>query len=83
MINLYFGESYNLTHSFDDNAYAVLHKLFTDTWFQMPALLTGLKLTEKANSSVYLYQYGYHGAVTICDLISPTELMKFLSDTLK
>ena len=60
-----------MDQSFDDNTYATLHQFFTDTWFQMPAILTSLQLAEKANSSVYLYRYGYHGAITLCDLISP------------
>ena len=71
LISLYLGESFNLDQSFDDNTYATLHQFFTDTWFQMPAILTSLQLAEKANSSVYLYRYGYHGAITLCDLISP------------
>ena len=71
LISLYLGESFDMDQSFDDNTYATLHQFFTDTWFQMPAILTSLQLAEKANSSVYLYRYGYHGAITLCDLISP------------
>ena len=71
LISLYLGESFDMDQSFDDNTYATLHQFFTDTWFQMPAILTSLQLVEKANSSVYLYRYGYHGSITLCDLISP------------
>ena len=52
-------------------------QVLTDAWFQMPAIHTGFKLSEKATSPIYLYQYGYHGSMNMCDLVN-FDLKKFL-----
>ena len=72
MNSLYFGDSGEFNGSFKTQA-----QVLTDAWFQMPAIHTGLKLSEKATSPIYLYEYGYHGSMNMCDLVN-FDLKKFL-----
>ena len=70
--SLYFGDS-----EIDNNSFEALAQILTDAWFQMPAIQTGLKLSEKATSPIYLYQYGYHGSMNMCDLVN-LDVKKFM-----
>ena len=70
--SLYFGDS-----EINNNSFKTLAQILTDAWFQMPAIQTGLKLSEKATSPIYLYEYGYHGSMNMCDLVN-FDLKKFL-----
>ena len=72
IISLYFGDS-----EFENGSFKTLYQLLTDAWFQMPAIHTGLKLSEKATSPIYLYEYGYHGSMNMCDLVN-FDLKKFV-----
>ena len=72
MNSLYFGDSGQFNGSFKTQA-----QVLTDAWFQMPAIQTGLKLSEKATSPIYLYQYGYQGSMNMCDLVN-LDVKKFM-----
>ena len=47
--SLYFGDS-----EIDNNSFKTLAQILTDAWFQMPAIQTGLKLSEKVTSHEYV-----------------------------
>ena len=70
--SLYFGDS-----EIDNDSFKTLAQILTDAWFQMPAIQTGLKLSEKVTSPIYLYQYGYYGSMNMCDLVN-LDVKKFL-----
>ena len=70
--SLYFGDS-----EIDNNSFKKLAQILTDAWFQMPAIQTGLKLSEKVTSPIYLYQYGYYGSMNMCDLVN-LDMKKFM-----
>jgi hypothetical protein len=73
---LYFGT--DLPNTSDHvNFISTLSHAFGDAWFQMPALLTSLRLAEKAKSPIFTYSYDYPGSFTFCDLVN-FNLLKFL-----
>ena len=67
---MYFGKDDEGLLSGTENAFPVMAEIFTDSWFQMPAIFTAHKLAEKAKSSIFLYKYAYPGSVNFCDLIN-------------
>ena len=60
----------------DENALPVLAEIFTDSWFQMPTILTAKKIAEKAKSHIFLYYYTYPGTLNMCDLVN-LDIFKF------
>ena len=68
---MYFGKDDDgLLSDTTENTFPVMAEIFTDSWFQMPAIFTAHKLAEKAKSSIFLYKYAYPGSVSFCDLIN-------------
>ena len=64
---LYFG---TINPKIDETAVPIISRIFTDSWFQMPAIYTAKKLAQKAKSDIFMYYYTYPGSVNMCDLIN-------------
>ena len=72
---LYFG---TLQPEINHQAMSILSQIFTDVWFQMPAILTSQTLAKFAQSPIFLYSYEFHGSTNICDLVN-FSLPQFLA----
>jgi hypothetical protein len=67
IVEMYYGNQ--LPTIADANFIEMVSKIFGHSWFQMPALLTGVKLSEKAISPIFAYSYEHEGSFTFCDLL--------------